>query len=220
MGFDTAIVGSIVTAIVAYSIYLLQRHDRKVEIRNQQADPPSVTLPDLRNVPTSVLGATPETLTYRHEKRYNIFKGFLPHWHQGYGNYEEGEDFVWLEYECRLGRPAVVLIQVEGPSGATDAEWSGQKEALYQEVKKVPDLLGPELPWTHTQGAHATVKSVRSNKSTSVFAIDTELPIMESPIKTARSAIESVHEIIGPTLDSAWQAWWKSMGKDFISDHS
>jgi hypothetical protein len=181
---------------------------------------PTIKLKQLRASDRSGAADVASSIVFEHKRRYGVFKGFLPHWHQGYGNYEDGEEFVWLEYECRLKNPSVVLIQVEGPRGNTDTEWSGQKEALFDRVSTLGDRLGDDLPWTHERGKHASIKFVRANKSTSVFGIETDEGAADSPIGIAKSAIENVHAVMGPLLEAAWQDWWRSGGADFIERRS
>lgn len=218
MDVAIGLIGSLVGVVGSLLVYFLQRRDRERERADGQPEPPLVCLPELAAAETAqrVAPAGALTLSYRHETDFKIFKGFPAHWHQGYGSYREGRDFVWLEYECRLGNPSVVLIQVEGPKGEVDAEWSSEKESLFKRVDRALERLGERLPWSYERGRNATIDRVRAHSCTSVLAIDTGVPVQTSAIDTARAAINAVHDVIGPDLDAAWRSWWQDGGREFV----
>ena len=105
------------------------------------------------------------------------------------------------------------------PRSSTDGEWSGQKEALFQQVQRVLDNLGQDLPWAHARGSRASIPHVKANKSTSVFGIETGNTSDDSQVAIARAAIDAVHAIIGPELERAWQSWWNQSGERFLREH-
>ena len=148
-------------------------------------------------------------LVYDFDRKYTVYKGYVPTWHFGVGHYESQEGFLWLEYECKKDKPSRVQIQVEGPNQHMDAEWSGAKESLFREVLGVFEAVSAEVGPRAEKGQRATIASVRANRATTVFTV------AEAEINTddwrhvAKEAITATHDQIGRELHAAWKRWYE-----------
>jgi len=148
-------------------------------------------------------------LQFEKHDRYNIIKGFLPHWHHGQGDYESGDLFIYLEYECNLSKPEEVRIQVEGPRADVNPAWNVMKVSLFNRVKELFYNISRDIPWYHKLGRLASLENVRKYSSTTVFSVVASGSDTESdPAARSRLAIERAHQRIGADLEKTWQAWW------------
>lgn len=140
-----------------------------------------------------------------------LVKGYRPGWHQQWngGHYDNGRDFLWLEYEVHefSGREALVKIQVESPREDGDKGLNDQKAELVRRIlasdcwSHVPD------PNVHIErGLRVADHHIRQHKSTTVLrAIVSGLAKHRDWRLGVHESIERVDGYLGGELDRIWK---------------